>query len=99
MRNRGIACRGTGAYCESRRSRGGVGLKRRLRHTSRLAARFSRVGLRARDERGQAVIEFLVILPVFLALVFGVVELGKGYSYWTDMTHLAGEGGRYASVS
>jgi TadE-like protein len=58
-----------------------------------------RLGRRAQCERGQAVIEFLIILPVFLALVFGVVNLGKGYSYWDDMTHLAGEGGRYASVS
>lgn len=66
---------------------------------SRLGARLPVLGRRACDERGQAVIEFLVILPVFLALIFGVVELGKGYSYWTDMTHLAGEGGRYASVS
>lgn len=58
-----------------------------------------RLGRRAKGERGQAVVELAIILPVFLALVFGVVELGKGYSYWVDMTHLAGESGRYASVS
>ena len=58
-----------------------------------------RLGRTARGERGQAAVELVIILPVFLALVFGVVELGKGYSYWVDMTHLAGEGGRYASVS
>jgi hypothetical protein len=52
-----------------------------------------------RSERGQAATELIVILPVFLALVFGLIELGKGFSYWVDMTHLAGEGGRYASVS
>ena len=59
----------------------------------------SRLGRTARGERGQAAVELAIILPVFLALVFGVIELGKGYSYWVDMTHLAGEGGRYASVS
>ena len=58
-----------------------------------------RLGRTARGERGQAAVELAIILPVFLALVFGVIELGKGYSYWVDMTHLAGEGGRYASVS
>ena len=58
-----------------------------------------RLGRTIRREGGQAATELVIILPVFLALVFGVVELGKGYSYWVDMTHLAGEGGRYASVS
>jgi len=54
---------------------------------------------RARTEDGQAATELIVILPVFLALVFGLIELGKGFAYWVDMTHLAGESGRYASVS
>jgi hypothetical protein len=54
---------------------------------------------RAGNERGQAATELIIILPVFLALVFGLIELGKGFAYWVDMTHLAGEGGRYASVS
>jgi Flp pilus assembly protein TadG len=57
------------------------------------------LGGRARDERGQAATELVIILPVFLALVFGLIELGKGFAYWVDMTHLAGESGRYASVS
>ncbi len=50
-------------------------------------------------ERGQAATELILVLPVFLALVFGLIELGKGFAYWVDMTHLAGEGGRYAAVS
>jgi hypothetical protein len=58
-----------------------------------------RAARRVRNERGQAATELIVILPVFLALVFGLIELGKGFSYWVDMTHLAGESGRYASVS
>lgn len=52
-----------------------------------------------RGERGQAATELILVLPVFLALVFGLIELGKGFAYWVDMTHLAGEGGRYAAVS
>src|SRR5262245_54410515 len=61
-----------------------------------ISRRFMR---RGRCERGQAATELIVILPVFLALVFGLIELGKGFSYWVDMTHMAGEGGRYAAVS
>jgi hypothetical protein len=61
--------------------------------------RASRLARLVRRQDGQAATELVVILPIFLALVFGLIELGKGFSYWTDMTHLAGEGGRYASVS
>jgi hypothetical protein len=50
-------------------------------------------------ERGQALVEFVVLLPAFLLLVFGVVEFGKAFNYWIDMTHLANEGSRYASVN
>ena len=50
-------------------------------------------------ERGQALVEFVMILPVFLLIVFAVIEFGKGFNYWIDMTHLANEGARYASVN
>jgi hypothetical protein len=52
-----------------------------------------------RGERGQALVEFVLILPVFLLLVFGMVEFGKAFNYWIDMTHLANEGARYAAVN
>ena len=74
-------------------------MKRCKSQISRLAALTPVLSRQARDERGQVFVEFLVILPLFFALVFGVIEFGKGYAYWVDMTHLAGEGGRYASVS
>jgi Flp pilus assembly protein TadG len=54
---------------------------------------------RARDERGQALVEFVLLLPVFLLVLFGLVEFGKGFNYWIDLTHLANEGSRYASVN
>ena len=49
-------------------------------------------------ERGQALVEFVVILPVFLLIAFGVIEFGKAFNYWINTTHLASEGARYASV-
>ncbi len=54
---------------------------------------------RGRGERGQAATELIIILPVFFALLFGIIDLGKAFAYWVDMTHLAGSGGRYAAVS
>jgi Flp pilus assembly protein TadG len=52
-----------------------------------------------RRERGQVLVEFIVILPIFLAITFAVIEFGKGLNYWIDMTHLANEGARYAAVN
>jgi Flp pilus assembly protein TadG len=49
-------------------------------------------------ERGQALVEFVVILPVFLLIVFAVFEFGRAFNYWIDATHLANEGARYAAV-
>ena len=40
-----------------------------------------------------------MLLPVFLILVFGLIEFGKAINYWMDLTHLANEGARYASVN
>ena len=53
----------------------------------------------ARRQRGQAVVELALILPLFLVLVFGLIEFGRALNYWIDMTHLANEGSRYATVN
>ena len=58
----------------------------------------SRGRRRLMRERGQALVEFILLLPVFLAITFGLIEFGKGFNYWIDLTHLANEGSRYASV-
>ena len=52
-----------------------------------------------RGERGQAVVELALLLPLFLLLVFGMIEFGKALNYWIDTTHLANEGSRYAAVN
>jgi Flp pilus assembly protein TadG len=44
-------------------------------------------------------VEFVLLLPVLLLLVFGILEFGRAINYWIDMTHLANEGARYASVN
>jgi Flp pilus assembly protein TadG len=52
-----------------------------------------------RGERGQAVVELALVLPLFMLLVFGMIEFGKGLNYWIDLTHVANEGARYATVN
>lgn len=47
-------------------------------------------------EEGTVSIEFAVLLPVFLALLFGLVVFGIQYSTRIALTYAAGEGGRAA---
>jgi Flp pilus assembly protein TadG len=53
---------------------------------------------RTNDERGVALVEFALILPAFVLLVFGVLDFGKAINYWLDANHLANEGARWVVV-
>jgi Flp pilus assembly protein TadG len=69
-----------------------------VRHSRAGLSRPSRrVGLR--DERGVALIEFAMVLPVLMVLLLAMLELGKAFNYWIDQTHLANEGARWAAVN
>ncbi|HXI96694.1 MAG TPA: TadE/TadG family type IV pilus assembly protein [Candidatus Acidoferrum sp.] len=54
---------------------------------------------RLRDERGQALTEFALVLPLLLLLMLGLIDFGKAINYWIDETHLANEGARWAAVN
>ena len=47
-----------------------------------------------RSERGAALVEFALIVPVLLALVFGVIEYGRGYNAKVEITGSVREGAR-----
>jgi Flp pilus assembly protein TadG len=53
---------------------------------------------RLKTQRGQALVEFALILPLLLTLVIGIFDLGTAYNYQNDMSQLANEAARYASV-
>jgi Flp pilus assembly protein TadG len=55
-------------------------------------------GTRFRDERGVALTEFALVLPVLMLLLLGMLDLGKAFNYWIDQTHLANLGARWAAV-
>ena len=60
------------------------------------------VGVRRRtapDESGVALIEFVLVLPLVLLLLFAMIDFGKAFNYWNDETHLANEAARYAVVN
>lgn len=55
-------------------------------------------GWRMRED-GQAIVEFALVAPIFLLLVFGVVEFGKAWMTYQAMTDAAREGARVAVVA
>src|SRR5213596_1303618 len=56
-------------------------------------------GLRRAGEAGQATVEFALILPALLLLMFAMLDIGKAFNYWIDETHLANEAVRWAVVN
>ena len=58
-----------------------------------------RIAARRRDgERGVAMVEFALVLPVLLLILFGIFDFGRAINYWIDATHIANETARYAAV-
>ena len=49
-----------------------------------------------KDTRGQALIEFALLAPLFFILVFGIVDLGWMFYVNLTMQHAVREGTRYA---
>jgi Flp pilus assembly protein TadG len=53
---------------------------------------------RLRDESGQSVVEFGLVVPLLCTLVLVLVDFGKFMNYWLDLTHVANFGARLAAV-
>jgi Flp pilus assembly protein TadG len=51
-----------------------------------------------KSEHGQAVAEFALIVPIFLLLVFAIVDFGMGFHAWITVTNAAREGARLGAV-
>jgi len=51
-----------------------------------------------RGEAAQSLVEFSLILPVLLILVFGVIDFGMGLRAYISVSQATREGARYASV-
>lgn len=63
-----------------------------------MTAQLRQFGDRVRSERGTAVVEFaLVLLPLCL-IVFGILDFGRALNYYNNLTQIAGQGARAASV-
>jgi hypothetical protein len=51
-----------------------------------------------RSRGGQALTEFALVLPLFLAVVTGIIVLGMGVFYQQQLTNVAREAARYAAI-
>ena len=43
--------------------------------------------------------EFALVAPLLLVILFGMLDFGRVFNYWIDATHLANEGARWAVVN
>jgi Flp pilus assembly protein TadG len=62
----------------------------------RRTGRYRRGRSRVRDRGGQALAEFVLVVPILLLLVFGIVEFGLAFRTHQIVTNTAREGARVA---
>src|SRR5919201_6346799 len=51
-----------------------------------------------RSERGAAIVEFAIVLPLLLLFIFGIIDFGRALYMKNNLTLAAREGARIASV-
>jgi len=61
-------------------------------------SRRDRAQARARGERGAALVEFALILPLLLMIVFATFTGGIAYNHKLDVVHAVREGARYGAT-
>jgi Flp pilus assembly protein TadG len=57
------------------------------------------IGDRRQARRGQALVEFALIIPLFLLLLVGIFDLGRAVFAFNTLTNAAREGARIAIVN
>lgn len=72
---------------------------RRTSHPHVSLRRARRLRRTAASESGQGIVEFALALPLLAMLVFAFIAFGKAIYYYIELTHVANEGARVASVN
>lgn len=57
-----------------------------------------RLARKARQDRGAAAVEFALLLPLLLLLVFGIIDFGRALNAQITLTQAAREGARLESL-
>jgi Flp pilus assembly protein TadG len=56
------------------------------------------ISSRFRNERGQAAVEFALVLPLLIALLFLIVGFARVFNAYNDVNQMAADGARFAAV-
>ena len=51
------------------------------------------------NEKGQAMVEFAIVLPILLMLVLGIIQFGITFNHYLTLTDAVRAGARQAAVS
>lgn len=51
-----------------------------------------------KGEGGQSLVEFTLVLPIFLLVLFAIIDFGMAFNAWITVTNSAREGARLGSV-
>ena len=62
------------------------------------STRVTRIRHRLSSQKGTAMVEMALVLPILLFLVLGIVDFGRAINYWNDANQLAADGARFAAV-
>ena len=54
---------------------------------------------KSRSKRGQATVEFALVLPIFVMFVFGVIDLGRAVYFYNGVSQAAREIARATSLN
>jgi hypothetical protein len=54
--------------------------------------------VRRKREKGQSLVEFALVLPLFLLVLFIIADFGVGFSRWLVITNASREGARLGTV-
>jgi len=57
------------------------------------------IAARTRDERGQALVELAIVMPVLAALLLGILQFGIAFNHYLSLTDAVRAGARTAAVS
>ena len=60
--------------------------------------KFDKSKSKLKNEKGTSAVEFALVLPIFIMLVFGIFQFGIAFNNWIAITHAAREGARLAAV-
>ncbi len=66
---------------------------------TRISAKRRRILARFSEERGTALVEMAIVLPVLMMIIMGVLYFGRYLSYQNSQTHMAEMAVRWAAVN